>query len=141
MKLRNLALVFAIMIATPFVRSNDVQAGGDMSAGEPKGYTGAQPAPYPPEQYRPPYPRERYGSPYPRERYRPPYYGYGYGYDYGYGGRYAYENERTYVFGSYYRPYRKHYYSYSYPTPRPYRRDPLRSLQELILPLVLLGRL
>ncbi len=145
MKLRNLALVFAIVLAAPLVKTDDVQAGGDMSAGEPGARAEVRRPPYPREQYRDPYPypreqyrapysRGRYRDPYPRERYRPPYeYGYGYAYEYG--------NERTYVLGSYYRPYRTQYYSYSYATPRPARRDPLRSLQGLFLSLLILGRL
>lgn len=127
MKLRNLVPVFAIVSAALFVTSNEVQAGGDMSAGNPEDQAGVERPIYPREQYGPPYPREQYRPPYPYEQYRPSYgYGYGYGHEYGY--------ERTYVIGSYYRPYRTHYYSYSYRSPRPQRRDPLRTIGGLLLP-------
>ena len=139
MKLRNVVLVFAIVLAALFVKSKEVRAGGDLSAGEPQGRAGVERPMYPRDQYAPHYPQQQHRPYYPREGYRP---SYDHGHGHGYGGGYVreYGNERTYVIGSYYRPYRSHHYSYSYATPSPYRRDPLlTSLPKLILPLILLG--
>ncbi len=86
MKLRNVVLAAAFVLAVLSFKSDTTRAGGDMPTGEPRGYPGNE------------------HSNYSREYYRAPY-GSNYGYAYG----------RTYIFGSYYRPYRTHYYSYALP--------------------------
>lgn len=86
MKLRSVAPFAAIIFALLLMQFDTARAGGDLLAIEPK---------------------EHYGAGRPdtlREYYREPY-GSDYGYAYG----------RTYIFGSYYRPYRTHYYSYALP--------------------------
>lgn len=86
MKLRNLFLFAAIIITLSSFQSVGVRAGGDMSSADPDGYYGAK----------------RYET--PRQHYRAPY-----------GADYGPAHGRTYIFGSYYRPYRMHYYSYALP--------------------------
>ena len=89
MKLSNVALAF--VLAALFVKTNDAQAGGDMSGVPPEKDVRVERHEYPRRQY---YPGHAYG----------------------------YEPGMNYVFGSYYRPYRMHYYSYSYPDYIPVRR-------------------
>ena len=86
MKLRNVALAAAVIFAALSFKSGAAQAGGDMSGAEPERYADV----------------ERTDT--RRQYYRAPY-----GADYGpaYG--------RTYIYGSYYRPYRLHHYSYALP--------------------------